>query len=165
MSKRFFSKSALALLFILLATAPLCADNGEKQKLRVKGPVVITSSRLSADNNSNTAIFEGSVVAKSEDMTLYSDRMKVFYSEGGEINRIVAYGNVKLIKENGVLTSEEAVYLAEEKKLVFTGNPRAIEGSNVITGSRMIYLIEEDRSIIEDSKAYLEEKASGGKIK
>jgi lipopolysaccharide export system protein LptA len=53
--------------------------------------------------------------------------------------------------------------MAAEQKIVFTGNPRAVEGSNVITGTKMIYLIAEDRSIVENSKVFLEQEPGAGK--
>ena len=119
---------------------------------------MITASRLSADGNANTALFEGSVVAKNNEMTLYSDRMKVHYTAENEIERIDANGNVKLVKEDRVVTSEKATYFSQERKIVFVGKPRAVEGQNVVTGSRITYMIDEDRSIVEDSKVFLKQK-------
>lgn len=141
---------AVAVLFNRTGTA------GEKPPGH--GPVEITSSTLSADNKANTALFEGSVVAKTREITLYSDRMTVFYSEDGMVEKIKAEGSVKLIKGEQVVTSGKAVYFAAQQKVVFTDNPRAVKGGNVIAGSKMTYLIEDDRSLVENSKVFLEQK-------
>jgi lipopolysaccharide export system protein LptA len=147
-------RRALALCLISLVMTPLPGVSLAQQGL--KGSTVITSKRLLADSRANSALFEGSVVAKNSDMTLYSDKMTVYYSEAGDVEKIIAYGNVKLIKKEQVVTSEHAEYYAVEQKVVFTENPRAVEGGNVVTGSKMTYLLNEDRSIVEDSKVYLE---------
>jgi len=131
---------------------------GEDKLLDSKGPVVITSTTLTADNKARTALFEGSVIARSENMTLYSDKMLVFYTEAGKIIKIEAEGNIRLIKGERVITSSAATYLAEEEKVIFTGQPRAMEGSSVVTGTRMIYLLKEDRSIVENSKVIIKKE-------
>ncbi|GAB4388156.1 MAG: lipopolysaccharide transport periplasmic protein LptA [Thermodesulfovibrionales bacterium] len=124
-----------------------------------RGPVVITSRSLSADNRTNTAVFEGDVVAKTGDVVLHADRMKVQYlPEGGGVSLIEAEGGVKLVRGDRVVTSGRATYYGDERKIIFTEEPRAVQDGNVITGSRMTYLIDEDRSIIEDSKVFLQEK-------
>jgi lipopolysaccharide export system protein LptA len=129
------------------------------EKDKIKGPIIITSKTLTADNKTNTAIFEGSVVARTTDLTIYADRMIVKYNRvTGNVMQIDAQGSVKLIKVNRVITSKEAIYFANEEKLIFTGEPRAVEGENVVTGKKMTYFISEDRFFIEDSKVFLTNK-------
>lgn len=131
----------------------------EEQKPRTKGPITVTSTSLTADNKAGTALFEGSVIAKTTEMTIYADRMLVYYSEnGGEVTKIDAMGNVKVLKETKVITSEKAVYLAEEDKVVFTGDPRAVDGENMVTGSKITFFINEDRSLVENSKVFLKSR-------
>jgi lipopolysaccharide export system protein LptA len=155
MLKRHFSKIILALT-VAAALMPSGAF-GETEKGLLKGPIVITSKTLSADSANNSALFEGSVVATTDEMTLYSDRMMVYYTEDGDIEKIDAIGNIKLVKGKRVLTSKKAVYLAKEGKITFIGEPMAVEGANVITGSKIVYLVDEDRSIVHDSKVYIDQ--------
>lgn len=136
----------------------LSIADGEDKLLGSKGPVVITSTTLTADNKARTALFEGSVIAKSENMTLYSDRMLVYYTEAGKITKIEATGHIKLIKGERVITSDSAVYLAEEDKVIFTGEPRAMEGSSIVTGAKMTYYLKDDRSIVENSKVIIKKE-------
>lgn len=155
MSKQCFFRIILgAILFAALL--PVSAQCEPSSGL-IKGPIVITSSTLSADSGANKAVFEGSVVAKTDEMTLYSDRMSVFYSEDGDIEKIDARGNIKLLKGQRVLTSRSAIYLASEGKITFTGEPMAVEGNNIITGSEIVYLIDEDRSLVRNSKVYIQQ--------
>ena len=144
------------LLCLLFPAAALLekANAAGKEPLGAR-PIEITSSTLQADNRADTALFEGSVVAKTGEMTLYADRMTVFYSEDGTVEKIEAKGGVKLVKDSQVVTSGKAVYLAGERKAIFTDNPRGVKGGNVVTGSKMIYLLDDNRFLVEDSKVFL----------
>ncbi|MEW6586580.1 MAG: LptA/OstA family protein [Nitrospirota bacterium] len=126
---------------------------------QAKGPVVITSQALTADNRARTAIFERSVIARTSDMTVHADRMIVLYDKGtGDITRIEAQGNVRVIRDKRVVTAREATYFSDEEKIIFTGDPRAVENDNVITGKTMTYMVNEDRFSVEDSKVFLTRK-------
>ncbi|MFA5845634.1 MAG: LptA/OstA family protein [Thermodesulfovibrionales bacterium] len=139
------------------------SKGAEDKAGQVKGPIIITSATLSSDSKAHTALFEGSVVARTEEMTLYSDRMLVYYAEQtGNVTKIDADGNVKLIKKDLVVTSKTAVYFAEEDKAIFTGEPKAVEKGNIVTGTKMIYLMKEERSFVENSRVLLENKKGQG---
>jgi lipopolysaccharide export system protein LptA len=144
----------VVLVFILLLI-PLSIGFTEE----MQSPVVITSKTLSADNKEKTALFEGSVMAKRGDTTLYADIMKVYYAEEGpvsKIKKIEAEGNVRLVKKRAILTAQKAVYVIEpEENIVFTGQPRASDGENIITGSRITYFVKDERSVVEDSKVFI----------
>lgn len=140
----------LILIFIL----PVDAFSVVKDK--IKGPIIITSESLIAESSSNTATFEGSVIAKTRDLTIYADRMVVKYNkESGNVKQINAYGSVKLVKEDRIITSKEATYFADEEKVIFTGEPRAVQKENVVTGKKMTYFMDEDRFIVENSKVFI----------
>jgi lipopolysaccharide export system protein LptA len=131
-------------------------DEPKKEEGKEAKLVVITSDRLMADNIKHTALFEGNVIAKTEDMTIYSDRMMVYYTEDGKkMDRIEASGNVKVVRGERTVVSNEATYYDEEEKVVFTGNPQAWEGDNKVTGTVMTYFIKDDRSIVENSKVVI----------
>lgn len=157
MSRQFFISnlfclSRASIIFLLLSINAFSAEEAE----RIKGPIIITSEILTADNQNHTAIFEKSVVAKTTDMTIYADKMLVYYNKDtGNVIRIDIAGGVKVIKENRVITSKEATYYTEGEKVIFTGEPRAVDGENVVTGKKMTYLLNEDRFLVEDSKVFL----------
>lgn len=153
MSKQRFISS---LFILLIISTPVFSAEKSQQ---IRGPITITSELLTADNKAHTALFENSVVARTTDMTMYADKMLVYYNGAtGNITKIEAKERVKLIKGNRVITSNEAVYYAEGDKIVFIGEPRAVEGENVVTGKKMTYLLNEDRFFVEDSKVFLQKK-------
>jgi lipopolysaccharide export system protein LptA len=124
-----------------------------------KKTIIITSKTLTADNKNNTAVFEGSVVAKTGDITMHSDKMAVFYDKSeNNIDTIHATGNVKVHKNERALFSDKAVYFDADEKIVFTGNPKAIEGNNVISGTKIIFYFRDDRAVVEGSKVILQNK-------
>jgi lipopolysaccharide export system protein LptA len=129
------------------------------EKKDAKEQTVITSQSLTADNKAKTALFDGNVVVKRSDVTLYADRMLVYYGDesgGSSIKKIESEGNVKLVKGDRVITARASTYFAEpEERVVFTGDPRASEGENIVTGSKMTYFVKEDRSVVENSKVFL----------
>lgn len=131
----------------------------QEKKTAKEEPTVITSKTLTVDNRAKTALFEGSVVARKGEMTLFADRMLVHYSEkegDSSIKKIDADGNVRLLKGERIVTSRHAIYFADpEEHIIFTGEPRASEGENVITGTKMIYFMADDRSIVENSRVLL----------
>lgn len=130
-----------------------CATTAEEP------PIVITAKTLIADNKNNVVIFEGTVVAKSKDLAIYSDRMDVSYANSmGEITKILAQGNVKTVKDNQVIFSKEATYSKQEEKIVFTGEPRVVDGENVVMGTEIIYYLKENRSIVKGSRVVIKQK-------
>ena len=122
-------------------------------KARVKGPVTVTSETATADNQAHTALFEKNVIAKTTDMTMYADWMLVYYTDpGGDITKIESKGNVKVLKEDKVITSKEATYYADApERIVFTGSPRAFDGQNVVSGTKITYYVDDERSVVEGS--------------
>jgi lipopolysaccharide export system protein LptA len=144
---------------ILLITLILTLGLGTTGIAIEDKPIIITSKTLIANNKTNTVIFEGDVVAKDEDLTIYSDKMVVSYNNSlGEVTEIHAYGNVRAVKDKSVIFSKEATYLGAEGKIVFKGEPKAVEGENVITGTEIVYYIKTKRTIVKGSRVFLKKE-------
>jgi len=153
MSKRLL---IISIVFLFLPAIPSTADN---QKASIKGPITITSETLTADNKAHTALFEKNVVAKTTNLTIQADKMLVFYKEdGGDVTKIESDGNVRVFKEDRIITSKSATYYADEEKVIFTGEPRAMDGDNVVSGTKIIYFMSNDRFFVENSKVILKSK-------
>ncbi|PKL52063.1 MAG: hypothetical protein CVV37_03250 [Nitrospira bacterium HGW-Nitrospira-1] len=145
----------ISIFFLLL---PIQAG-AENRKANIKGPITITSETLTADNKAHAALFEKSVVAKTTDLTIYADKMLVFYKEdSGDVTKIEATGNVRVLREARIITSKSAVYYADEEKVIFTGEPRAMDGDNVVSGTKIIYFMGDDRFLVENSRVILKSK-------
>jgi lipopolysaccharide export system protein LptA len=153
MSRLFFIVNVILIISILCFSA-FAAGLVEKTE---KQPVVITSETLIAHNKTNTAVFEGSVVAKTDGITMSSDKMTVFYDNSeSKIKKIHASGNVKVHNKERAIFANDAIYLDKEEKIIFTGNPKAVEGENVITGTQITFFLKEDRAEVEGSRVILQ---------
>lgn len=105
--------------------------------------IITCDGPLEIDYAKNIATFKNKVKVDTRDNLIYSDVMDVYFSQsdkgtaqagkdeaavmmGAKIERIVARGNVKIVKGQNVSYSEEAVYSALDKKIVLTGRPKLI---------------------------------------
>lgn len=154
--------SGLRLTSAILIGVLLVAGISHAEARKPDSPIVITSESMSASRKDNTAEFVGAVVAKSDQVVINSDRMMVFYSKDGQLDRIEAFGSVKVVKGEQAVTSDEAVYAVESGVIVFTGNPRAVDGGNVLTGSKIRYSMKEEKLIVEGSKVFIDQGSMKG---
>ena len=140
-------------------------------------PLRITAERLEADQNAGLVVFTGKVKADYGDSTLYADQLRVYFKPkapaspgkaaappagqenqgplgdlGGEkIDRIVAKGTVRFVREDRVATGEEAVYYKDRDEVVLRGNPQLWRGENTLKGERIIYNLKTDKVLVESS--------------
>ncbi len=144
------------LIIILFSPGTFASTLDKKEG---KSQIIISSETLTADNKNNTAVFEGNVVAKTDDITMYSDKMIVSYdNKDSKIIKIHALGNVKVHNEDRALFSNEAIYINNEEKIIFTGNPKVIEGENMITGKQIIFFLKDNRAVIEESRMVIQNR-------
>ena len=127
-----FRLCGLLVIFFLLI--PVCAFSKEDVK---RDPIVVTSKMLTIDNENNTAVFEHSVVAEAPEMTLYADKMFIFYNQDSRtITRIDASGGVKVIEKDRVITADKATYYARDERVIFKGDLKVVEGKRFISGEK-----------------------------
>jgi lipopolysaccharide export system protein LptA len=115
-------------------------------------PVNITSDRMVADNRNRTVNFLGNVVAKREDMIIFSDQLSAVYTEQSKIEKIIARGNVKLNQTDRTATCQEATFFQLRQQVVMTGKPKVWQGKNIITGDKITIFVKEDRVEVESDK-------------
>ncbi len=117
-----------------------------------KAPLTIKSDRMEVIEKQNIVVFSGHVVAKKKDLTIYADRLIVYYTPKGkkrEIKKIVALGHVKIKRGEWLAHAGKAVYFKEQERIVLEDNPQVWQGENTIRGDRIIYYLNENRSIAE----------------
>lgn len=131
-----------------------------------KIPVQIEADQMLSNQKDNSVFFTGKVEAKQEDLTIHSDEMTVYYTnadapaaeqpsptEGSkDLKRLLATGNVEIIKQDWVATGNQAEYFSDERKVVLTGNTKVIQNNNMVTGDTFIMYLDEGRTIVERSK-------------
>lgn len=123
------------------------ANQVESEGQAVKEKIVITcDGPLEIDYEKNIATFNNNVKVERTDSTIYSDKMDVYFIASGKeekpkdatqtnksqefmgskIDRIVARGNVRVVRGENMSYSEEAIYTAADKKLILNGRPKLI---------------------------------------
>ena len=151
MSRRFFRNSlCITIAALCLLAQPLASDALEKGD---REPLVVTSTRMEADELGNTVTFLGDVILKKETMTLTSDHLVVYYDPATKgVREIEALGGVVVRKDGRVALSDKAVYYSKDEKIVLTGDARIIENENQLGGNRITLFMRNDRSIVEGGK-------------
>ncbi len=118
-----------------------------------RAPIDIASDSVEANQKQNSVTFKGNVVAKQEEMTLYTNTLVITYdSDTKKIKEIVAIGNVKIVQLDRRATSQKAMFHQDENKVVLEGEAVVREGENIIRGERVIFYVDEERSVVEGSK-------------
>jgi lipopolysaccharide export system protein LptA len=113
-------------------------------------PIRIKSDGLEWDYNGHVVTFKGNVIANQEDVTLYSDRLVVYYEEASnELTQIVAEGAVRIVQADKRATGEKAVFDNAERRIVLTGNPVIRQGKNVVIGDMITIFVDQDRVSVE----------------
>jgi lipopolysaccharide export system protein LptA len=169
---------AVSLLFLFHPDSPFAAEKMQKQQKETgEKKIHITADRLIAEGNSNNAEFIGNVRAVQETTIITSEKLKIFYkkdssgikdnSKGDEsIKEIIATGNVKILFDDKIAETEQAVYTAETRVLELNGpDSKITSGKNTISGSKIIFSRDDGRVKVEGSgnkrvEAFFE---SGGK--
>lgn len=140
-------RTFLVLLLFLAFVVPASAapQTGE----RGRQPITIKSNELSTDSKNRTATFIGKVTARQGDMTIYADRLVVRYKEeGGDIDKVEAFGNVRIVQGDRLATAREGVYLSGEQKIILTGDPKVFQGENTVSGKVINYFVNEEKSVV-----------------
>jgi LPS export ABC transporter protein LptC len=108
----------------------------------IKNKVTITcDGPLEIDYLNNVATFKNNVKVDNQESLIFSDAMDVYFVRSGKgghlpgaetaalganIEKIIARGNVKIIRGSNVSYSEEAIYSTVDKKIILKGQPRLI---------------------------------------
>ena len=116
-------------------------------------PIDITSDTVEANQKQNTVTFQGSVIAKQGNTTLYADTLVIYYDPNTQkLKEMMATGNVKVVQLDRRATGQRATFHQDENKVVLEGEAVVREGENVIRGERVIFYVNEKRSIMEGKK-------------
>ncbi|MGA2374202.1 MAG: LptA/OstA family protein [Candidatus Sulfotelmatobacter sp.] len=138
-----------------------------EEKPAGEGPVAITSARLTYADAERLAHYEGGVVAKGSNFTASSNTMDAYLvprsqtssnqtlagptSGPGQLDHLVAKGNVVVQQPNRRAEGKTLVYTASDDKFVLTGGPPSIFDAErgKITGVSLTFFRGDDRVLVE----------------
>lgn len=150
-------KLLLLLLISLSFTALLFAET-ELPSSRSKEPIKIKSDQLLTDNNLKRATFTGNVAARQGDITIYSDKMVINYSdEQGGISSAEVFGNVRIIQGERRAQADHGIYDAQHAVITLDGSPKVFQNRDTISGKTIKYYLDQDKSeVTSDSGSRVE---------
>jgi lipopolysaccharide export system protein LptA len=135
----------LGCVVIVLMFGTRMLPAAEPKTNNAASPIEITADRMVTDNTSNTAEFSGNVKAVQDETQITADRLILHYSQSGTsvsngIDKIEAIGQVRILFDNRVAVSEQAVYTTSDRKLVLVGpNSKISEGTDEISGGQITF--------------------------
>lgn len=118
------------------------------------GGTVITSTRLSYDQQQRLAVFEEHVVVTDRELKITADRLNVLFTQDNKVDRIEAQGHVTIARNDLTATAEKAVYDIKEGKMQLTGNPRIQRNQDTLSGG-MVTLWRNSKRILCEPNARL----------
>lgn len=134
----------------VITAAPATTVSSPGHKDRSNKPINVKADHLQVDNDEKKAVFTGRVIAVQDDITMYCDRLEVFYDNASdEVDKIIAIGNVRILQKNRVGTGGRAVYENKLGKITLTINPKVTQDNDTITGKVITYYTDEKTSIAE----------------
>lgn len=110
---------------------------------------VITSRRLSLDQEQRRAVFEENVLVVDGDLTLTADKMTVIMSPSNTVQTIHAEGRIHATQGDRVAIARRADYDSREGKIVLTGDPKLQQGRDILKGDTITFWTDHRRVVCE----------------
>ncbi|MFZ2801690.1 MAG: lipopolysaccharide transport periplasmic protein LptA, partial [Syntrophorhabdus sp.] len=113
-------------------------------------PIDIVSDTMEGFDKEKMVVFKGSVVARQDDLYIFSDVVETFLNEeSNEISKAYAKGSVKIVKQDRTATAQEAFFDNIKREIILKGDVVVFQGQDKITGNVITYYINEDKVVVE----------------
>ena len=129
------------------------------QIARGGGPIAIGADRLEVIDAEGVAIWSGRAEAIQGDSRLRADVIRTYSarrqgagggtSMGGDMERMVASGNVYFVTPTQVIRGDDATYTSSSDTIVVTGDVILTQDENVLTGSRLTVQVGSGRAVLD----------------
>ncbi len=154
--------TAFAALFLALFLGCGAAQGAQAKDGKV--PTSIRADGMEYNAGAQTVIFKGKVHVSRTDLELWADAITVYMKKSaekaqhasaagdmaaGDIDRIVATGDVRMKSDNKTGQCQKATYYAKTGKFVMEGSPVLREGENSIRGATIVHYMTENRTEVQ----------------
>ena len=114
--------------------------------------VEISSDKMTYHPEQNLIFYEKRSSLKVKDIDLRAQSVSVYLSEEeGDMEKIIARGNVVIVQNLGEGRGEEAIYDPDKESVVLLGNPVLIDKDRGITrGDKLTFYLADDRILVEN---------------
>jgi lipopolysaccharide export system protein LptA len=136
------------------------AGNAHAQLSSSGGPIAYSADNLEYKDNERQLVLTGDVDVTQNDARLRADKLTLYFKEGGQsgaaggvgsgdIDRIVAEGQVFYIRPQTKARGDHAVYVTDQDQVTFTGNVVVASDDNVIRGNTLVLQISAGTTTIK----------------
>ncbi len=140
-------KKLLLFMTIFFSFSAMLYAQGKLPASRSNEPIKVKSDQLVTDNNLKIATFTGKVIARQGDLTIYSDKLVISYSDDeGGISTAEVSGNVTITQGKRRAQADHGVYDAKKALIILDGNPKVFQDSDTISGKVITYYLDQDKS-------------------
>lgn len=131
----------------LFAALIALAIPASAQQIEFKGlqqdsslPVNVASDKLSVDQSSGQATFDGNVVVTQGGMTIKAANARVENNpDGSGIAKLYFSGRVSFATATEAAEADDAVYTVASGEVVMTGDVLLTQGATTIAGQKLVY--------------------------
>jgi len=116
------------------------------------GSVTVQADHLDIWHDRQQALFAGHVHLKRDDFELFCDKLRVFYAEGGGIDRGVATGHVRMRQGDKHGHADRAELDNKRQILTLTGHAVMEQTGGRIEGETIIHHIREKTTEVRKGK-------------
>lgn len=114
-----------------------------------KAPTHITSDELTVHNEERVFVYSGNVTVDQGDLKITSKTLEGTYSEQNEIQKLVAKGDVLILKGDIRANSQQALYDAATDTLTLIDNPQVQQGDSILAADKIKIYLKDNRSQAE----------------
>ena len=130
-------------------------------------PIEIEADRMETSRQGGRVQFSGSITARQGNLVIHADEMTVVYGAipspaagvpeaeqetlPGNIEKILARGNVKVAHEGWTATGDAMDYNAAARVATLTGSAKAWQDQNVVSGETIVLYLDEGKSVVKKS--------------
>lgn len=125
------------------------------------GPISYSADNLEYMDGNRQLVLTGNVDVVQDDSRLQADKLTLFFAAGsgggggalgtGDIQRIVAEGQVYYVRPDQKARGDRAVYETASDSVTFTGNVVVASNENVLRGDTLVLEISAGRTSIRSA--------------
>ena len=150
-------RTRFAIAMLLLSVAAFGAPAQDLKALPApepgSRPIDVSADRLNADNARDSVTFEGNVVARQGDVTMYANRLSAAYDpRTNAIERIEAEGDVRFVQGDRIARAPRATFHNLEQRVVLSGGATLQQGENTLQGDSVTIFLRENRAVVTGSE-------------
>lgn len=127
-------------------------------------PVTVSADRLELFKKESRAQYSGHARAVRDTLTLTCDTLEVFFNAQGDVQRIVARGNVYALDGDREAWGDEAEFQNETGVLTVRGKPHGKQGPREVDGELVTFTTGIDKLVVTKARTRVKEQQKDQRV-